>query len=179
MTGDTDICIYAQDDLEDETIEQIARLKRQWWHYPLDEQIKYLKNLPSEDQHIVCLNRHRVAAYLRLTPRSAKINNIIFKIAGLSTVCSDKAQQKKGFGRRIVREASRLIEREHFDFGLVQCDDGFVDFYLKCGWHRSKCDFYVVNDAGRRQAIFREKNVLMYPLKDFRGKEIEIVGDSF
>ena len=179
MDGNTDICIYQKKNLDDATIKQIAQLKQQWWHYPLLEQIKYLKSLPSEDQHIVGIYNKNIVAYLRLTRRVARIKEITYQVAGLSTVCTDQSAQKKGFGQKIVAKASCLIDQRLYDFGLLQCDDSLVAFFEKCGWKKPQYRFVCINEHGQRIPLFHEKNSMIYPQKSFDAKEIEIIGGSF
>ena len=175
----TDIVVLKRKDLDAETVLKIARLKQQWWPYPLESQTAYLKNLPEADQHIVGIVDDNIVSYLRLARRVARAQGKSFQVAGVSTVCADKAHQKKGLGREIVLAATDLVDQKRFDFALLQTSKAFVDFYLKCGFSETPLRFFSFNEKKERVATFREPHVMMYPNKGFNFSEMEIEGGGF
>ncbi len=174
-----DIVVLNQKDLDETTLVKIARLKQQWWPYPLESQTAYLKNLPPSEQHILGLVDEGIVSYLRLTRRVARAKGKSFQVAGISTVCTDKKHQKKGLGREVVLAVTDLVDCKQFDFALLQSSKEFVEFYLKCGFRETSIRFYSLDKKQSQLAVFQEPCVMMYPDQAFPLKEMEIEGGGF
>jgi aminoglycoside 2'-N-acetyltransferase I len=57
-----------------------------------------------------------------------------YAASGLSAVVTDRSQQGKGYGRRLVQEARRIMASSGVDLGIFTCDRSLRVFYERAGW---------------------------------------------
>jgi hypothetical protein len=87
----------------------------------------------------------------------------MFKIAGLSSVATDRDYQGRGFGLRTVAAATRWIEQSDTDFGIFTNDPPLADFYIRAGSWPVVPDVVLIGsrDEGALCSAALQKVVLM------------------
>lgn len=74
-----------------------------------------------------------------------------YAASGLSAVVTDRTQQGKGYGGRLVEEARRMIASGGADLGIFTCDRPLMAFYERAGW---RCLDGTVLVGGTRDAPY-------------------------
>lgn len=76
----------------------------------------------------------RVLAALDILSKDITHRGQLFAASGLSTVVTDQAQRRKGYGKRLVLAAREAIRDSGADLGLFTCDRPLQTFYEGAGW---------------------------------------------
>jgi len=76
----------------------------------------------------------RVLAALDILSKDITHRGQLFAASGLSTVVTDQAQRRKGYGKRLVLAAREAIRDSGADLGLFTCDRPLQTFYESAGW---------------------------------------------
>jgi len=114
---------------------KIGSLKKQYWDYPIKEQIEWFNNnIGNEDIHLCLLEKGKLIAYTSILQVEYKLSDGIDRNAsGIGSVCVDKSFLNKQFGFLIIQLATFYI-RQQAVLGLLICKDVLVSFYEKCNW---------------------------------------------
>lgn len=114
----------------------IARLKMQAWVYDFESQLRWLRERTSpSDLHLLIWEGPMLCAYARMVERPVFVPASLGTVAGLSTVCVDRAHRGLGRGRLLVEHANALI-RGAGRIALLCCREEVAPFYAACGWTR-------------------------------------------
>ncbi|RIK38313.1 MAG: GNAT family N-acetyltransferase, partial [Chloroflexi bacterium] len=71
-----------------------------------------------------------------------------FSAAGLSSVATDPAEQRRGYAQRVVRAASAYIADSGVDLGIFTCAPHLVAFYQEAGgWQPAPAVSLIGNSA--------------------------------
>ena len=122
-------------EIDDKTLHEIVLLKMQHWQYPVDAQMRWIKeNLSAEDTH-VCIQApdNQIVAYLNLVGVHVSGDQQEWDMQGIGNVCVDKAYLGKGLGRIIMEEVNKFLV-DTSNVGLLLCRKELEGFYLKSGW---------------------------------------------
>lgn len=116
-------------------LQKIGSLKKQYWNYPIKNQIEWLNNnIRTEDTHLCLLEKGKLIAYTTIVQVVYKLNDGKDRNAlGIGSVCVDKSFINKQFGFLIVQLATFYI-RQQSVLGLLLCKKELVSFYEKCNW---------------------------------------------
>ncbi len=85
-------------------------------------------------QSLLLLDGEQVLAALVILSKEITHGGTQYQASGLSTVVTDLAVQRRGFGLRLVRDARERIAASGADLGLFTCDRGLEGFYARAGW---------------------------------------------
>lgn len=121
-------------DLAETVAVAIAQLKAEFWDYPLDSHIRWLRDVPAVvDRHITLWANQWLVGYLRLAWRTGHDGTCDFPVAGIGTVCVTRALRGQGIGKRLMQFTNELIDSD-CSLGLLCCQAGTVPFYESVGW---------------------------------------------
>lgn len=77
------------------------------------------------------------------------INGILFKMCGLSCVCTHPSYRKCGIGSALVKKATEwIVQNGDFDIGLFTCSQETACFYEKVGFWQ-KCHNLILKESNR------------------------------
>ncbi len=129
-------------DLSCGTLSEIIELKQQYWNYPYDSQVNWIReNLQDNDTHILFYRASKLVAYLNLINLHVEIDGIKCNMLGVGNVCVALNQRGQGFGKELMSYANKEILRSK-KIGLLLCHDNLIPFYQKAGW-TELCDVQV------------------------------------
>ncbi len=119
-------------------LENIAKLKEQYWAYGIHSQMKWIeKNLQNNDKHLMIKasedEKKVLLAYMNLTNILAEINGNQCAVIGVGNVCVERKFEHKGWGKKLMNEANHFIETSG-KLGFLLCKTELIGFYKKCGW---------------------------------------------
>jgi GNAT superfamily N-acetyltransferase len=76
----------------------------------------------------------RVVAALDILSKEIVHGGERYAASGLSTVVTDEALRRRGYGRRLVEAAREAIAASGADIGIFTCDVPLGAFYEQAGW---------------------------------------------
>lgn len=127
-----DIIIIRHDQLPDDLLNQIIKVKTAAWPFCYDSQKKWIKaNLKDIDLHILLLKDKEIVAYLNLIPIEVTIDSTLYIGYGIGNVCA--LQKGKGYGYELMKNVNEIITKES-KLGLLFCKSNLQNFYVKSGW---------------------------------------------
>ena len=94
--------------------------------WKIDSNIK-LKNL------IIIKNKNDVIGLTRIIPRKLKLNNKIFNISGLSSICIDEKYRSKGLSKILINYALEYCKRNQYDLVILFARNFLNHYYNKYG----------------------------------------------
>ena len=126
-----------------ELLEKIASLKRQYWDYPVAEQLRWLKtNLLPRDVHVVIEDKSIVVAYLTVVGMDVYCDKRKMSTYGIGSVCVDENYRGMNYGFLIMQLGTFYIKKKK-SLGFLLCRDELLPFYHICNWHLSTASFVV------------------------------------
>ena len=127
-------------------IKNIIELKQQYWSYPIESQLKWIKNnIHNDDLHVMLYDEKLLIGYLNLVKLEVEIDGVKYQANGLGNLCVDKNRTKLGLGKIMVTMANKILD-ETKCMGFLLCHLELVEFYKKAGWEELFCDN--INIAG-------------------------------
>lgn len=107
-----------------------------------------------------------IVAHVAVVDTQIKIDNRMFRVAGLQNVFVTPDYRKKGVSDIILQSAMSEAEKYDFDFGLLFTSyDPVLKVYARNGWVEiENQDFYKIED-GKNVAFPPAKRKMFYPLK--------------
>ena len=145
--------VLKNDQLSKKHINDIVLLKQQHWNYPVESQIRWLKdNIRDDDSHLLFYDESRLIAYLNLVKIEIDIDGLKFHAKGIGNVCVDKELHGQGLGNKIVVKANEILLETNYK-GFLLCHPQLVNFYLKAGWKEIICDHIVVENVNYTNKI--------------------------
>jgi GNAT superfamily N-acetyltransferase len=129
------ILVHAQDELPASLLAGIRALDRQAW--PGDPGVS--PRTPRHDPALrpvsmALVAGGRVLAALDILSKEIEHAGERYAASGLSTVVTDWAVRRHGYGRRLVAAAREAIEEGGADLGIFTCDRPLAPFYESAGW---------------------------------------------
>lgn len=145
--------IVQHENLTDDCLDEIARLKQQHWQYPAESQKKWIQsNLRPNDIHLLMKIDNQYVAYLSISIINMLIDGQDMLGKGLGNVCVDKAYQGQGLGKKIVEKASEIIKAAG-DTGILLCRRHLMPFYERCGWSKIRYGTAEVDGKGFDEVV--------------------------
>lgn len=83
---------------------------------------------------MLLVERGQVLAALDVLSKEIVHGGKRFAASGLSTVVTDPGHRGKGYGRRLVAAALRVMADSGADLGIFTCDRHLLPFYERAGW---------------------------------------------
>jgi predicted acetyltransferase len=83
---------------------------------------------------MVLLDGDDVMSYLAIPSTTIRQAGREYKASGLSSVITNPAFRRHGYGQRLCTAARAFIAGSDADLGVFTCDPPLVDFYVRCGW---------------------------------------------
>ena len=83
---------------------------------------------------VLLLDGGRAVAALDILSKPIVHCGVRFEASGLSTVVTDRAEQGRGYGHRLVEAAREAIGASGADLGIFTCDGSLRGFYERAGW---------------------------------------------
>lgn len=114
---------------------EISRLKDEFWHYPIEEHLRWMeKNLDSDDIHLLLRNeKNDLIGYLNLVNLSCQAENVSISCIGIGNVCVKREYQQQSIGYLLVKLTEyHLLKNKKT--GVLLCKDSLAAFYNKCKW---------------------------------------------
>lgn len=134
------------------TINEIIKLKQQYWPYSYENQIVWMNNnLNKDDHHLIIKNNDNegIIAYLNLI--NVKVNGVPF--FGIGNVCVDKNFIGKGIGTLLINISKYYSQQFCLDMILL-CKKDLIDFYKKCGFYPYNGNVYINGILFNNTAMF-------------------------
>ncbi len=132
--------IIKHEELTDDYLDEIIRLKQQHWDYSFKSQKKWIQSyLKADDIHLLMKACNQFVAYLSINVINMIVDGQSMVGKGLGNVCVDKAFQGQGWGKKIVEKASEMIKGND-DVGILLCHTHLIPFYERCGWRNTSYD---------------------------------------
>lgn len=115
-------------------LNQVIKLKQQYWKYSYDSQVEWLdNNLSEDDMHVCLLFNTKLVAYLNAVNLDIIADGRIENASGVGNVCVDEAHLSKGWGHVLISFYNCIL-KENNQKGILLCQDKLVGFYRKCNW---------------------------------------------
>jgi hypothetical protein len=171
---------YTKSELTEQQINEICKLKMQYWNYPLKSQVNWFNNnIHPSDIHVLTSIENRLSAYLRLTKRQASTSTGDIIVVGITTVCVIKELAGCGIGREIILFVNRLINSSQNTIGLLHCKYKTSNFYVKCGWKIYNSPIYLLEKPQNKELFKLDDCVMIYAPQVFPDTVITILGNRF
>jgi len=114
---------------------QVARLRRQAWPGDGSPSVGTKPHDPLlAPLSMLLLDGERVLAALEVLSKEITHCGERYAASGLSTVVTEQALRRKGYGRRLVEAARERLEASGVDLGIFTCDSPLEPFYTSAGW---------------------------------------------
>ena len=99
----------------------------------------------------------RFIGYAGVITRDIRVRGEMFKLCGLSCVCTHPRYRRAGIGTILVRKATEwMLQENRFDLGLFTCSHEHTPFYENTGlWERSPD--LVLKESGREGAYSSDR----------------------
>ncbi len=114
---------------------QVVALRRQAW--PVDGS----PSVGTKDHDpllaplsMLLLEGERVVAALEILSKELSHRGERYAASGLSTVVTDLALRRRGYGRTLVEAARERLEGSGVDLAIFTCDTPLEPFYTSAGW---------------------------------------------
>lgn len=117
-----------------EKLKEIILLKQEYWNYCYEDQVKWIKeNLQDNDLHFLLYTEEELTAYLNIVEIKISSELKQEKFLGIGNVCVSIKKRKKGFGKIIIKEVNKFINKSNIG-ALLLCKNSLIPFYSKCNW---------------------------------------------
>ena len=172
---------YVRSELSEQQMDDIFKIKMQYWDYPLSSQKNWFNNnIHPKDIHVLTTIENQLVAYLRLTHRRALTENGEIIVMGVTTVCVIKELAGHGIGSEVLSFANRIINSSQNTIGLLQCRYKNSYFYKKCGWHIYDTPIYISKEHLTKEIFQLDECVAMvFPSQVCPEMGIVIIDDRF
>lgn len=129
---------------------EIANLKTEFWHYPLEEHLHWMeRNILPDDVHLLLRDKKGVLiGYLNLITLTCQIKGGVEDCIGVGNVCVGRIFQHQSLGYLIMQLAEYYLYKMKKN-GMLLCKDVLASFYKKCKW--VVFDGEILNIQGERQ----------------------------
>lgn len=166
--------------LADADRDAILTLKMQHWVYPMASQRAWwAEAVAADDRHLMLRETGTLVAYLRMVARTDEGTSAL-AVAGVGTVCVDRARRGGGIGLALMRHANRLIQESATPaIGLLRCDDALSRFYGRCGWRRLDHEVWMRTGAGAPVRFAGPDFAMAYDPGGFCRSALTIAGPAF
>ena len=173
-----ELSIKKLQNITNKEIEFFCTLKKQHWNYSLKEQKEWWhSNSKKTDQLIYFKIKNKIFAFLRLRKRKILLQNNIFQSRCITEVCVDKNYQNKGWGKKLIKETEKILEKNDVS-GYLLCYNSQQNFYKSCGWKIKKNIELKSNLNSISKKIENDKSCFFYNLKNYKQKII-LIGNVF
>ncbi len=127
--------IIKQSELDEDTLDEIIKLKQQHWNYSYESQKEWIFNYVEPNAlHLLLKVNNKYVGYLSIRNIGMKIDDIHMEGKGLGNVCIDKEFRNCGYGRKLVEKANQIIIADQ-NVGILLCHTHLLSFYERCGWN--------------------------------------------
>jgi len=128
------IVCYPEADVPDELRAQVLRLQREAWPYDEPLEVGPVHDPLLRPLSMLLLDGGRVCSALDVLSKTIAVGGRSWAASGLSTVVTDWALRRRGYGCRLVEAARQRIAESGADVGLFTCDTPLRPFYEAAGW---------------------------------------------
>jgi GNAT superfamily N-acetyltransferase len=124
---------------------QVARLQRQPWPSDDPPSAEPVHDPALRALSLLALDGERVVAALDVLSNRIELGGRSYAASGLSTVVTDEAERRRGYGRRLVEAARETMRERGADVALFTCDRPLRGFCFcgepcsSAGRRRSRC----------------------------------------
>ncbi len=141
-----------------EDLNDICKLKKQHWDYPIHAQKKWLdENIKDSDVHLLVRNKEGfLIAYLSLVDIEVYHQDYSINMLGVGSVCVDKLHVGHYLGLLLMNLVDFYLKKNKKQ-GILLCSDSLVDFYSKCGWSLFNGDVLCDNVVFEQHTFFTEE----------------------
>lgn len=134
------------EELVDNTIESINRLKNQHWKHTEEEHMKWFKeNLKFDDEHLLIWG-YSLLAYLNFVHVDVEIDKQSYRMLGIGNVCVSKDAEHAGIGAILMAAANAFLKETGL-CGLLLCHENTLKFYEYCGWKKMEIETSIVEGS--------------------------------
>ncbi len=129
------IVSFQEADVPAELRVQVLALQHEAW--PGDTEPA--EHVPTHDPSLrplsmLLVDGDRVLSALDILSKEIEHRGVQYDVSGLSTVVTDPALRRRGYGVRLVEAAREHIEASGADLGIFTCDLPLRAFYERAGW---------------------------------------------
>lgn len=130
--------------ITEEMIDEIIRIKQQYWYYSYDQHKKWIHdNLNENEYHLIMLSpKNEAVAYLNIIKTIIDYNGIKEEVMGVGNVCVDTQNSSQGIGQLLMSICNYYLDS--FDKrAILLCKENLVQFYKKSGWLKYDGNVYL------------------------------------
>jgi aminoglycoside 2'-N-acetyltransferase I len=151
-----EIKIYTEKELPHALKYEIISLLDTIWPEPANETQNIEKSIHDLSLDPICVmllsKEGKILSYAAILSKSISHEGNTYQAAGLSCVATQPNQRYFGYGKKVVKVATKIInENKSIDLGLFTCDHNLIPFYSQCGWKILKNSFLI---GGSREEPF-------------------------
>ncbi|MBH0230755.1 GNAT family N-acetyltransferase [Halobacillus yeomjeoni] len=130
-----------------EYIDEIIKLKNQYWNYPIKSHKKWInENINDDDYHLwIEDSSGDILAYLNLVFLKVKFDKRIEEVIGIGNVCVNKDKARSGIGLLLMQICNYYISCNE-QRAILLCKKTLVDFYKKANWEEFTGDILLKNN---------------------------------
>lgn len=151
------IVFESNDNLRIGQLNEIIRLKKQYWDYSRIEHENWIKkNIKNDENHLMIYDsNNKLIAYLNVINTIMSYKNFQSVIYGIGNVCVDRALKGKDLGRLLMAICDYYLSSDNRLQALF-CKPGLVKFYENTGWEKYEGNV-VVNGKESQQILMLNK----------------------
>ncbi len=138
-------CVEASK-ITNDMIDEIIRIKQQYWHYSYEQHKKWIHdNVDENEYHLIILSaKNEAVAYLNIVKTNISYNGIKEEVMGVGNVCVDKHYSSQGIGQLLMSICNYYLD-SFKTRTILLCKKPLVKFYEKSGWVKFDGKVYLKN----------------------------------
>ncbi len=148
-------------DIDDMLLNEIAAVKKQHWDYPVEEQLRWIKeNINDSDYHIMIFNNDKILiGYMNLVNIHLGVDNSINDVIGIGNVCIDKNYMKIKLGK-LLMDVCYFYLNYFKKPGVLLCKEHLQDFYKNVGWKQYFGNVFISGEKMNCLTFFNDDRFL-------------------
>lgn len=144
-------------DCPEDLLIEISKLKKEFWNYPIKDQMLWIKNnIKETDVHLVLKEKNVLIGYLTLTNEQILCKKEIKEFIGIGSVCISEKHRGKKLGLLLIKLVDYFLSQKGVS-GVLLCKNELFQFYNKCGWEVYNGDVYYKKEKFKDLLFFSNK----------------------
>ncbi|MDO5979350.1 GNAT family N-acetyltransferase [Flavivirga spongiicola] len=148
-----------------------AFIKGEFGHIPIVNEMEWA--IP--DWTIIFYENDQIATFYNIIETHIRIDNKIFKVAGINNVITPKKFRKKGYASKTLEATEDLIFDDlNCEMGVLLCADNLIPFYEKLNWYKVDCPVYFEQSTGEK--LWKANTMLLSKKEKMNPQRIKLKG---
>jgi hypothetical protein len=146
-------------------------VEKEFGHIPIVKETEWA----TPSWTILYFSGSEIASFYNIVERNVRIDEQVYKTAGINNVITPPSYRGKGFSSLLLRETTAFIFNElKNDIGLLLCADNLIPFYEKMNWYKVDCPVYFTQKEESR--LWMANTMLLTPGKRLVPSVIDLNG---